>query len=116
MLASGTVEDLARKISGCLRRSGDPASDPLIAARSIARGLLEFAVADLDPELFQRLLLARLGRLELNQASALDEAMLCLHADLAVWFAQQRESTAEGFANVMGQLQRVLDRPAARSC
>ena len=46
---------------------------------TIARGLLEFAVADLDPKLFQQVLLARLQRMETDQASALDEALLGLH-------------------------------------
>ena len=49
---------------------------------TIARGLLEFAVADLDPKLFHRLLLTCLQRMETDRASALDEALLDLHADL----------------------------------
>jgi hypothetical protein len=48
----------------------------------IARGLLEFAVADLDPKFFQQLLLTRLQRMETDQASMLDQALLDLHADL----------------------------------
>jgi hypothetical protein len=104
----GTVEDLADRIAGCLPpRDGRTADDSHAAALTIARGLLEFAVADLDPRLFQRVLMARLQRMETGQASALDEALLGLHADLVA-----------RFASVMDQLKLVLDRlppgPAGR--
>ena len=66
---------------------------------TIARGLLEFAVADLGPKLFQQVVLARLQRMKTDQASALDEAMFCLRADLAA-----------GFAILLEQLKRVRDR------
>ena len=99
-LGRGTVEDLATRIAACLPpRDGRTAEDSHAAALTIARGLLEFAVADLDPKLFQQVLLARLQRMETDQASALDEALLGLHADLAAVFA-----------SVMEQLKRVLDR------
>jgi hypothetical protein len=61
--------------------------------------LVEFAVADLDPKIFQEVLLARLDRLETGQANALDEALLSVHADLAA-----------RFGNMVDQLKRVLDR------
>ena len=64
------------------------AEDSHAAALTIARGLLEFAVADLDPKVFQQVLLARLQRMETDQASALDEAMFGLHADLVAGFDQ----------------------------
>ena len=70
-----------------------------MAALTIARGLLEFAVADLDPKVFQQLLVARLQRMETGQASALDKALFGLHADLVV-----------RFASLMEQFKRALDR------
>lgn len=100
MLGRGTVEDLADRIAGCLPpRDGRTAEDSHAAALTIARGLIEFAVADLDPKLFQQVLMARLGRMETDQASALDRAMFDLHDDLAA-----------GFADVMDQFKLVLDR------
>jgi hypothetical protein len=57
---------------------------------AIARGLLEFAVSDLQPEIFQRVLLARLERMELGQATRLDQALFDLHGDLADAFADLR--------------------------
>jgi len=100
----GAVEDVATRIADCLPpRDGRIADDAHAAALTIARGLLEFAVADLDPKLFQQVLLARLQRMETGQASALDEALLGLHAR---------------FDSVMEQLKLVLDRlppgPAGR--
>jgi hypothetical protein len=92
----GTVEDLATRIADCLPpRDGRTADDSHAAALAIARGLLEFAVADLDPKLFQKVLMARLERMEAGQESALDRAMFGLHAR---------------FASVMEQLKLVLDR------
>jgi hypothetical protein len=106
--ARGTVENLATRIASCLP-PGDSrtAAESHAAALSIARGLLEFAVADLEPKLFQQLLVARLQRMETDQASALDKALLAIHVDLAA-----------RFAGVMGQFKQVLDRlppgPAGR--
>ena len=77
---------------------------------TIARGLLEFAVADLDPKLFQQVLLTRLQRMETDQASALDEALLGLHADLIARLADEGKLDAQRFTSVMGHLKRVLDR------
>ena len=77
---------------------------------TIARGLLEFAVADLDPKLFQQLLLTRLQRMETDQASALDKALLDLHADLIARHAAESALDAQRFTSVMGHLKRVLDR------
>ena len=100
LLGRGTVEDLATRIGDCLpTRDGRTAEDSRAAGLTIARGLLEFAVADLDPRVFQQLLLTRLERMETDQASALEEALLDLHADLAA-----------RFTDVMGQFKRVLDR------
>jgi hypothetical protein len=104
MLGRGTVEDLATRIAACLPpRDGRTADDSHAAALTIARGLIEFAVADLDPKLFQQVLMARLQRMETGQASALDEALFGLHAR---------------FDSVMDQLKLILDRlppgPAGR--
>ena len=81
----GTVEDLAALIASCL--PGRASEDSLAAGRAIAGGLLEFAVRDLEPEWFQQVLLARLDRMQADQASALDQAMLGVHADLAALLA-----------------------------
>lgn len=56
----GTAEDLAKQIASCL--PGRAHEGALAAARAIAAGVLEFAVRDLEPELFQQVLFARLGR------------------------------------------------------
>jgi len=108
VVGRGTVEDLAGRIASCLPGRTDEGS--LAAARAIAAGLLEFAVYDLEPELFQQVLFARLDRMQADQASALDKAMLSVHADLAAQFARQDASDAVRFARVMGQLGRMLDR------
>ncbi len=97
MLGRGTVENLAARIATCLPPGeGRTGEDADTAAMSIARGLLEFAVADLDPKVFQQLLLARLDRMETSEASALasalDSAMLDLHADLMTRFTRARAS------------------------
>ena len=77
LLGRGTIEDLAARIASCLPpRDLRTAEDSHAAALSIARGLLEFAVAKLEPKLFQQLLLARLDRMETGQASVLDGALL----------------------------------------
>ena len=92
----GTVEDLATRIGSCLQACvGRTAEDSHAAALTIARGLLEFAVADLEPKLFQQVLLARLHRMETGQESALDMALLGLHAR---------------FDSMLDQLKLVLDR------
>jgi hypothetical protein len=109
LMGSGTVEELAEKIGSCLGRGRDPLQS-LTVARAIAQGLLEFAAFDLEPEVFQRVLLARLSRLEVGQATSLDQTMLRLNADLAARFAQQSQDDDERFRRVMTQLGQVLDR------
>src|ERR1019366_7312757 len=90
----GTVEDLATRIATCVPpRDGRTAGEGHVAARIIARGLLEFTVADLEPKMFQQVLLARLQRMDTDQAGVLDKAMLSLHADLVA-----------GFTGVMAQV------------
>ena len=96
LIGKGTVEDLANQIADCLPpRDGRTADGSKEAALIIARGLLEFAFADLEPKTFQQVLLARLERMETGEANALDEAMVGLHAR---------------FDSVMEQLKLVLDR------
>jgi NACHT domain-containing protein len=100
MAGRGTVEDLVTQIAdGLPPRLGRTADDSRAIALTAARGLLEFAVADLEPKLFQQVLLTRLQRMETGQASSLDNAMFELHADLIT-----------RFSSVMEQLKRVLDR------
>ena len=104
----GTVEDLARKIAACLRDPADGRS--VIAGRAIAAGLMEFAVYDLQPQQFRQVLLARLDRLQDDQSSHLDQALLSVHADLAALFAHYEIADAERSERVLGQVTRVLDR------
>jgi hypothetical protein len=107
----GSVDDLATQIASCMpQRDRRTTEDSRAAAMTIARGLLEFAVADLNPKVFQQALLARLERMETRQASALDEALFALHADLIDRLVAQGELDAGRFARVMSQLKRVLDQ------
>jgi hypothetical protein len=107
-IGRGPVEDLVALIAGCL--PDRTAEDAMAVGRAIARGLLEFAVRDLDPALFQQVLFARLERMEAGQASALDAEMLGVHADLAARFASLDESGAARYTSIMGRLREVLDR------
>ncbi len=111
LAAGGTVEDLADRIASCLpARDGRCAEDAHASGLAIARGLLEFTVANLDRELFQQVLLARLQRLETGFADALDETLLTLHADLIVRLASIGQVDSQRFACLMRHLKRVLDR------
>jgi len=111
VVGRGTVDDLAMRIASCLPpRDRRTVEDSRVAAMTIARGLLEFTIAGLDPKVFQQVLLARLHRLEMDQANALDEALFGLHADLIDRLASRGEVDAERFTSVMRQLRRVLDR------
>jgi hypothetical protein len=107
-IGHGTVEDLAALIASCLPGRTDEGS--LTAGRAIAGGLLEFAVRDLEPEWFRQVLFARLERIQADQASALDQAMLSVHAGLAALVALQETTGTDRFAFVMNQLERMLDR------
>jgi hypothetical protein len=94
---------------------GREREDSLAAGRAIAGGLLEFAVRDLEPDWFRQVLFARVERLQADQASALDQAMLSVHADLAALFAVQDAADADRFARLMSQLTRVIDLYPSRS-
>ena len=103
--------DLASRIGSCLPpQKGRTVESSRAAAMAIARGLLEFTVADIDPKLFQQVLLTRLQRMEAGQASALDDALLGFHADLIARLDAQGEVDARLFASVMEHLKRVLER------
>jgi hypothetical protein len=108
LVGSGPVGNLAERIASCMPLRNE--DEALAAGWAIASGVLEFAVADLEPEWFQRVLFARLDRLQAGQASALDQAMAGLHADLAALAAQRDVAEADRFAQVMGELGRMLDR------
>jgi hypothetical protein len=86
LLAAGRLdeklEELTGQIAGRLPpRDGRTAEETHAAAGAIARGLLEFAVFELEPEIFQKVVLARLQQMS-DQASALDEALFRMHKDL----------------------------------
>ena len=99
VVGRGTVEDLGARIASVLRpQEGRTAEDSRDAAISIARGLLEFAVADLDPKMFQHVLMARLQRMETNQASQLDEALLGMYGDIISHLDLQAEISDQRFA------------------
>ena len=109
LLGQASIEDLAAEVSARLPPGeGRTAGDSRAAAMIVSRGLLEFTVADLDPQLFEQLLLTRLQRMETGQASALDAALLDLHADLGA-----------RFTDVMKHLKGILEQaslgPAGRS-
>jgi hypothetical protein len=108
LVGRGTVDDLAERIASCLTgRAGTESS--LAAGRAIAAGLLEFAVRDLEPDLFPQVLFARLDRMQADQARALDEAMAAVHADLAAFAVHRGVADADSSARLMSQLGRVLD-------
>jgi tetratricopeptide (TPR) repeat protein len=86
LLASGRLREklleLTAKVAGCLPpRDGRTTEDAREAASVIARGLVEFAVFELQPETFQRVVLSRLQQMS-DEASALDAALFHMHADL----------------------------------
>jgi hypothetical protein len=111
VVGRGTVDDLVARIASCLPpRGGRTVEDSRVAAMTIARGLLEFTVADLDPKAFQQVLLARLQRMETHQANALDEALFGVHADLIDRLASRSDLDAQRFTSVVRQLRQILDR------
>ena len=76
------VTHLTDRIAACLESRDDRTpEDSRAAAEAIARGLLEFAVFELEPQTFQKVALARLQQMT-NQASALDSALFRMHKDL----------------------------------
>jgi NACHT domain len=119
LLGQGPVESLAALIASTLpERDGRTAEDARQASFAIARGLLEFAVADLDPELFQKVLFARLQRMESHQATVLDEVLLGVQADIVAGLKVLEDLDSAHFTSVMDHLKRVLDKlpsgPAGR--
>ena len=86
LLAAGKLneklQELTGQIADCLpERDGRTTGDAREAAGAIARGLVEFAVFELQPEIFQKVVLARLQQMS-DQASALDMALFRMHKDL----------------------------------
>jgi NACHT domain len=105
-LGQDGVEHLASRIAKCLEEEDEGESRR--AGGAIAAGLLEFVVGDLEPEWFQRVVFARLARLEGLQggaASALDKAM----SDLATLVAS-RETDDNRIRQISEQLGLVLER------
>lgn len=103
-LAEGKLHEklpgLTAQIAGCLPpRDGRSAEQARDAAGAIARGLIEFAVYDLQPEIFQRVVLARLRQMT-DQVSELNEALLRMHKDLYQFVLEAKEL----FAQVMDRL------------
>lgn len=123
MLASGTTEELVKQIAACLppteRRSDAEARQ---AAEVIARGLVEFVVAELDTQTFQQVLLARLEHFRTEQATALDDGLAAAHADLYLDFVDMAEAgemlAAQRFSSIVARLRRLElqlpPRPAGR--
>jgi len=91
LLAGCEVKDLADRIAVCLPpRDGRTAEDSHVAAWLVARGLLEFAVFDLEPDIFQKVVLARLQQMT-DQVTALDKALFDLHSDLYARFDDAKD-------------------------
>jgi len=104
LLAAGKLneklQELIGQIAACLPvREGRITEDVREAASAIARGLLEFMVFDLQPEVFQKVVLGRLQQMS-DQATALDEALFRLHKDLYAF----AEDANDLFRQVMDQL------------
>lgn len=88
----GSTGDLAAQIAECLpTREGRTEEDSRLAGMAIARGFLEFATSELEPGIFQRVLLARIERMETDHATELDKVLISLHSDLADKFAELQE-------------------------
>jgi hypothetical protein len=95
------LRELIDQVAGCLPpRDGRTEEDAREAAWGIVRGLLEFAVYDLQPEIFQKVVLARLQQMT-NKAGALDEALFRIHKDLY----QLVDDVQDLFSGVMDRLQ-----------
>jgi hypothetical protein len=76
------LHELTGQIVGCMPpRDSRSAEDARQAAGAIARGLVEFAVFSLRPEIFQKVALARLQQMT-DRLGALDQALFAMHKDL----------------------------------
>jgi predicted lipoprotein with Yx(FWY)xxD motif len=116
-LRKSPVEDLAIWTAGFLPpRDGRTADDSYAAALVIIRGLLEFAVAEIKPKTFQRVLRARLMRMETGQASMLDKALFDFHSDIIArldWIERQPEEGEDVISQVAWNPSRHLLRGMA---
>ena len=107
LLAGGRLDEklqeLIRQIKDLMPpRDGRTAEDAHVVAKAIARGLLEFAVFHLEPEIFQKVVTARLQQMT-DQASALDGALFRMHKDLY----HRIDDVQDLFRQVMDQLPAV---------
>lgn len=94
------LQELIGQIADCLpARDGRTTDDARVAASAVARGLLEFAIFDLQPEVFQKVVLARLQQMS-DQATALDDALFRMHQDLYAF----TEDAKDLFRQVMDRL------------
>jgi hypothetical protein len=109
LLGKCETKDLTDRIAACLpARGGRTTEDSRKAAETIARGLLEFAVFDLEPDTFQKVVLVRLQQMT-DRASALNNALYDLHADLYALYARV-DDVADLLKSVMDRLQGPADR------
>jgi hypothetical protein len=109
-------EDLVIQIACCLPpHRGRDKDGSLTAARVLATAVCEYHVANLDDAAFRTLLIARLDRMDESRETALDAALLSLHADIAGRAALD----ASHYRSLRGHLERILRRlppgPATRS-
>ena len=86
LLAGGKLHEKLQELTGKIRRclparGGRTTEGADEAAGAIARGLVEFAVFELQPEIFQKVVLGRLQQMS-DQASTLDKALFGMHKDL----------------------------------
>jgi hypothetical protein len=86
MLAAGPLSEKLAELTAAIAsflspRAGRTAEGARESAAAIARGLIEFAVFDLQPDIFQRVVLARLQQMT-EQATATDQALFRMHIDL----------------------------------
>jgi hypothetical protein len=118
-IGRGAGLELTGAISAQLRSWGRGEGDAALTAEAIAYGFLDFVAADLEPKLFQQVLLARLHRMESGLVSSTDNALAILHADLVAQFASQNEHSDPQFAAIIHQLGEAIDKlppgPAGRA-
>jgi len=86
VLATGALDEKLQELTDQIAECLPPRNDRTVkgsraAAETVVRGLLEFAVYDLQPEVFQKVVLARLQQMT-KRASALDTALFHMHKDL----------------------------------
>jgi hypothetical protein len=101
------VQRLVERIAACLSRRGDRTEEASREiAGAIARGLLEFAVYDLQPEIFQKVVLTRLQRMtdQNSRISALDKALFQMHEEMYSKLCAHADEMRDMFSRVSDQL------------